>query len=323
MRVALLALHIACCIDIAVSVCPPSHILNRIKTPVGHVMRDNSDEDPYVCISEHLRMLTLAFSHALTYGQSEAQRGYGSNRTENIREMAACRARIRKDKQHAGDAVEVEQLIKAACFSNAGGDTLLANREFYDLHLSQLAPRRNVSVLCVGVFRGESLAVWSDWFQHGRIVGLDVNLEPAAAYRETLVSKGAFQNDNVVLIETDTTSASKFAATRAAYPDVFARGFDVILDDGCHTTVCILQTFDNVNTLLRPGGIYVVEDNADHLEVLRRQRQWASFAFKDGRNPDSLGTPGNSHHTYVAAYHLPHRTREDLSLPSRDVRGMP
>ena len=51
-------------------------------------------------------------------------------------------------------------------------------------------------VLCIGVFRGESLAVWSDWFARGRIVGVDANLAPAIAYKPTLVARGAFHHDN-------------------------------------------------------------------------------------------------------------------------------
>ena len=46
-------------------------------------------------------------------------------------------------------------------------------------------------MLCIGVFRGESIAVWSDWFWRGRVVGLDVNLAPAAAYYVITCGAGA------------------------------------------------------------------------------------------------------------------------------------
>lgn len=269
-----------------------------------------SEEAPSSAVlSEQLRRLVLTFSHPHSKNQSESRRGYGTDEKANAAGITACRARLQK----AGADANV---IKEACISNAGGDTLLANREFYDLHLNRFATMSNVSLLCIGIFRGESLAVWSDWFSHGRVVGLDVNLAPAASHNAALRRKGAFQHDNVQLIETDTTTASTFNATLAAHAEVFASGFDVVIDDGCHTTGCIVATFDNVIPLLKPGGVYLVEDNDEHLNILRRRRQWASFAFKEGEVSDGFGTPGSSHHTFLSAFHLP---RE--SSPGADFRS--
>ena len=163
------------------------------------------------------RRLVLAFAHPLRHNETEDRRGRISDKSAIDHEIAKCHARLKS----AGAGAEV---IKEACIENAGGDVLLANREFYELHLRSLVPRRNVTVLCIGVFRGESIAVWSDWFWRGRVVGLDVNLAPAAAYRDHLRRRGAFQNGNVQLIETDTTTRATFAATVSAHPDVFDAG---------------------------------------------------------------------------------------------------
>ena len=75
-------------------------------------------------------------------------------------------------------------------------------------------------MLAIGVFRGESLAVWSDWFYNGRILGLDVNLGPAIAYKPILQAKGAFGANNVQLLETDTSDVTRFAQTRVQNPQV-------------------------------------------------------------------------------------------------------
>ena len=283
----------------ASTLCPAAEALDRLR----HAGRklpspETVDDDPYACVSEHLRRLVLAFAHPLRHNETEDRRGRISDKSAIDHEIAKCHARLKS----AGAGAEV---IKEACIENAGGDVLLANREFYELHLRSLVPRRNVTVLCIGVFRGESIAVWSDWFWRGRVVGLDVNLAPAAAYRDHLRRRGAFQNGNVQLIETDTTTRATFAATVSAHPDVFDAGVDVVIDDSCHTTNCILATFDNVIPYLRPGGVYFVEDNLEHLEALRHRRQWASFAFKEGEVADGLNTPGSAHHTFISAFRLP------------------
>ena len=250
------------------------------------------------CLSAHLYQLCTEFTNKLSAGQKEVARGYGSNSTAIGEEIAQCKERLRR--AGAPEATQLE-----SCISNSGGATFLPNREFYEEHLRRLAWRR-ISLLQVGVFRGESLAVWSEWMRRARIVGLDVNLGPAEAHRSNLEARGAFANKNVELIETDTTDASRFAKTVAAHKELFTAGaFDVIIDDGCHTTPCVLATFDALIGFLKPGGLYFVEDNLEACEKIRGKQLWASASFKGERISDAFDTPSARHPTYLCAFKNP------------------
>ena len=56
----------------------------------------------------------------------------------------------------------------------------------------------------------------------------------------------------------------------------------------------MLATFRNVAPLLRPGGVYLVEDNEEHFPSLKSSFAWAYTALKSGTTPDELGTRGSA-----------------------------
>mmetsp|Transcript_34283 Transcript_34283/g.105344 ORF Transcript_34283/g.105344 Transcript_34283/m.105344 type:complete len:325 (+) Transcript_34283:78-1052(+) len=277
--------------------CPPARVVNRVADRVPATSPPPRGDDPTACVSVHLRRLMHAFTHELPPGVDETRRGVDQLTPEaKSARVAACRSALR--------ARGVARESWRSCRSNAGGDTLLANREFYDAHLHRLAAA-TVRVLCVGVFRGESLAVWSEFFRRGTVVGLDINLTPATRYRPVLAGLGAWQNGNVELLQADTTDSAQFRAFVSMHSDVFGKGFDVIIDDGCHTTKCILATFDHLSDFLRPGGVYFVEDNDAHYGLISTRRQWAYAALKNGSVPDALNTSGSEHHSIISVFKRP------------------
>ena len=273
--------------------CPSDSVVNRVAAR-RQMSKSVRGGDPAACVSEHLRHLMHAFAHKLPPGIHEGQRGYDHDPATVRARITACRSALR--------ARGVRSV--RSCRSNAGGDTLLANREFYDAHLHRLAAAE-VRVLCVGVFRGESVAVWSEFFRHGAIVGVDINLAPAAEYHSVLAGLGAWQNNNVELLEADTTDVRSFRSFIAAHPETFARGFDVIIDDGCHETRCIFATYATISNLLLPGGLYFVEDNDAHYALMSTHRQWAYTSLKNGSVMDSFNTTGSEHHSIISVFKLP------------------
>ena len=112
-----------------------------------------------------------------------------------------------------------------------------------------LAPFRQqaVRVLEIGVFKGGSCKLWSDFFSHpqSRIIGLDLVLPGDAAPTDPRITlKQCDQNDAVCLREI----AERFGP------------FDVVIDDGAHrfdeTRNCYQVLFEHVNS----GGYYIIED---------------------------------------------------------------
>ncbi len=101
-------------------------------------------------------------------------------------------------------------------------------------------------LLELGVWRGDSLAMWRDAFPGATIVGVDL-LPPS-------IDLGA----RVHIVAGDHTDAALLAHLRTKHaPD----GFDVIIDDGSHLGVTTARSLQALYVdHLRSGGLYVIED---------------------------------------------------------------
>lgn len=114
----------------------------------------------------------------------------------------------------------------------------------YDRHFAKFrgkAPR----VLEIGVCDGGSLEIWHQFFGPGtKIVGVDV--DPRCK---------AFEDENTKIVigdQGDRNFIRRLWQTEEP--------FDVIIDDGGHTMVQQITTFDGLYESLRVWGVYLVED---------------------------------------------------------------
>ncbi|MDW7984525.1 MAG: class I SAM-dependent methyltransferase [Acidobacteriota bacterium] len=104
-----------------------------------------------------------------------------------------------------------------------------------------------VVLLEIGVYRGGSLLLWRDYFPHGTVVGIDLQLPKDFPPTERIL---LFQGD-----QTDTAFLSR--VTRQVAP----QGFDIIIDDASHIGEYTKRTFWHLfDHHLKPGGLYVIED---------------------------------------------------------------
>lgn len=105
----------------------------------------------------------------------------------------------------------------------------------------------DVRLLEMGIYKGDSLRFWSEFFPSGIVAGLDkepVNITPANPRIKTYQGR---QEDLVLL--------DRIAAEVA--PD----GFDVIVDDCAHIGELCRASFRHLfMNHLKPGGYYVIED---------------------------------------------------------------
>lgn len=91
---------------------------------------------------------------------------------------------------------------------------------------------------------GASLRGWVDYFPNAQVFGLDV--QPDCM----------FDNESrITTMLCDTTSEDSVKGLNL--PEGL---FDVIVDDGLHCPVAQQQTLLNLWALLRPGGVYIIED---------------------------------------------------------------
>ena len=99
------------------------------------------------------------------------------------------------------------------------------------------------NLLEIGVFRGESLEMWHRYFPRATIFGAD----PRADMRTRSSS-----NYTVLRYDQHVRSDVQALANHASW--------SVVLDDGSHKPSDQLLTFMNIFPLLRPYGVYIIED---------------------------------------------------------------
>lgn len=101
-----------------------------------------------------------------------------------------------------------------------------------------------INVLEIGVWKGESMMMWREYFPNATISGIDIDMRK--------VPNGKI--DGVKLLIGDATSKKDIARLFKG------QKFDIIIDDGSHKTQHIIRSLHYLWSYLNDGGLYVVED---------------------------------------------------------------
>lgn len=114
----------------------------------------------------------------------------------------------------------------------------------YEKYFSPLVNQK-VVLLELGVFKGDSVKFWRDYFPNGRIIGVDINQVDIEDHSGRIhFFKGS---------QCDVSFLDSFSTEYAPY--------DIIIDDASHigefTKISFWHLFNNY---LRPGGIFIIED---------------------------------------------------------------
>lgn len=113
------------------------------------------------------------------------------------------------------------------------------------------APMRadDVRLLEIGVQNGGSLEIWTKYFPNARaVVGCDIN-EKCGELK--------FADERISVVVGDAKQSDTEAAIRK-----YSSEFDIIIDDGSHTSSDIIRAFLRYFPLVRDSGIFVAEDLA-------------------------------------------------------------
>ena len=110
--------------------------------------------------------------------------------------------------------------------------------------------RKRLNILEIGVggyedssHGGESLRMWKAYFRRSQIVGIDI------------YDKTRFRERRIDIRQCDQTDSETLTGLSKEYG-----GFDIVIDDGSHINEHVIRTFHTLFPLMRPDGIYVVED---------------------------------------------------------------
>jgi SAM-dependent methyltransferase len=100
-------------------------------------------------------------------------------------------------------------------------------------------------VLEIGIYSGGSLAMWRELWPAAEILGLDITLAHINPEAAAHLDRVGVHRQVLPM------------------PNPSARGlgeFDLIIDDGAHGASSVIDSFAICWSMLRPGGVYIVED---------------------------------------------------------------
>ncbi len=105
----------------------------------------------------------------------------------------------------------------------------------------------SINLLEIGVRKGGSLEIWDQYFARARhLVGCEIDAKRAHL---------DFEDPRIALVIGDACSEE----TKRAVLDR-SRDFDIVIDDGSHTSRDIVKAFTHFFPSLTNGGAYIVED---------------------------------------------------------------
>ena len=113
---------------------------------------------------------------------------------------------------------------------------------FYPWFLTHLRGQK-VNFLEIGIDKTESLKLWKGYFGSVNLHGIDIDEK---VFNDTEVTLHKIDQSNSLELD-------KFVATVGIK-------FDVILDDGSHVPEHQILTINKLWDLVKPGGIYIIED---------------------------------------------------------------
>lgn len=164
-----------------------------------------------------------------------------------------------------------------------GGDRMSPCRHNYgDLYAQYLRPflenAASVTLVEVGVLQGTGLAIWSDLFSDGRVIGLDVDLTHFESNSSRLLNLGAFKAPNYEVHLFDGFVDNRQYLSQILQGDTV----DIAIDDASHANSSILTTFESIREFLASNFVYFVEDNRDvHFELSREYPQYHVEPFDE------------------------------------------
>ena len=108
-----------------------------------------------------------------------------------------------------------------------------------------------INILEIGIFKGESMKVWLEYFPNATVYGIDI----FQRIKENELP--ILKNPRVKYLKLDSVSKQAKQIITENWGDI---KFDFIIDDGLHTPVANRLTFLNFINFLKNDGVFFIED---------------------------------------------------------------
>lgn len=112
---------------------------------------------------------------------------------------------------------------------------------YYDMFF---APMRHqaIRLLEIGVYNGDSLRMWAEYFHKGHVMGIDI------------FPKKEYETERIVTLVRDQSSVEDLLDVTQTFE------YDIVVDDGSHQSSHQIISFEVLFKYLQPGGLYCIED---------------------------------------------------------------
>lgn len=124
-----------------------------------------------------------------------------------------------------------------------------------------------INILEVGVFKGDSVRAWLEFFPNATIYGIDIFTRVKPEDIDVL------QHERVKWLKADSTNIAVREQIKKEWPRI---RFDIIIDDGLHTPDANAKTLHNLFPLMKKNGKFYVEDvwPLDIMTTEEMQHHW-------------------------------------------------
>ena len=128
-------------------------------------------------------------------------------------------------------------------------DTIHSYLDLYEILFSSKKETAQ-NILEIGIYKGGSIKLWSDYFTNAKVYGLDI-------IDSNKMWNGITNNQKIIL----------YTSTDAYNNDFFTKNFldknikcDVMLDDGPHSLESMIRFINLYSQIMTDDGILIIED---------------------------------------------------------------
>lgn len=154
----------------------------------------------------------------------------------------------------------LEEIYPRFSSPDKGGDKG-TQHSYIEIYSDHIDPDTD-SLLEIGVYKGQSMAMWKEYLPHATVIGLDIEV-PRFGYD----------------IDVRKADATDPVAVERALGDMT---FEVIIDDGSHRLPDQVSSFHLLWDRVKKGGAYFIEDIAgpDALRVLLKEIEKTTMNYE-------------------------------------------
>lgn len=166
--------------------------------------------------------------------------------------------------------LRVDDVLFQCCFlpSDTPGESLRRSLPVFKTRgmvESYLALRDRIAapvIVELGIYQGGSTALLHAVFQTERLIAIELTAKPAEALSAYIANRNL---QSVVRPHYGVDQADRAKVTAIMAEELGGRPIDLVIDDASHQYGPTLASFEMLFPLVRPGGLYVIEDwNCQH-----------------------------------------------------------